>query len=86
MVIWTGPGRKWTAIGMAVPCPTCNVEIGQPCDWRTFKRGGGNYDRGLETHAPRHDMAEVFGFRCVVVEPGPSPPIPAPATPQGALF
>ncbi len=57
-VIWDGRGAQWDDPGLAVPCPTCNVEIGKPCDARVFK-----LPAGVITHPVRGEMAVVFGFR-----------------------
>jgi hypothetical protein len=68
-VAWVGAGERWDDAALAVACRTCNAEIGKPCDWAVFKRGGGNFDRGLQSHAPRADYAERLGFRVVVELP-----------------
>jgi hypothetical protein len=54
-VAWVGAGERWDDAALAVACRTCNAEIGKPCDWAVFKRGGGNFER--------------LGFRVVVELP-----------------
>ena len=56
-VIWSGPGERWNDAGLAVPCPTCNVTIGEACETAVF-----NLPPGAVTHRPRRDYAEAFGF------------------------
>jgi hypothetical protein len=53
-VIWSGPGERWNDPALAVPCPTCKVEIGKPCE---------AISGTVPTHRPRTERAEVFGFR-----------------------
>lgn len=49
-VTWlSNRGKNWPEAGYAIPCPTCNVEIGRPCLTR-------------KTHLARNERAEVFGF------------------------
>lgn len=56
-VTWFHPrAGRWDAAGLAVPCPTCNVTIGEACDKRF------NSSPGL-THESREERAAVFGFQ-----------------------
>lgn len=56
-VLWLPTrGKHWPEAGYAIPCPTCNVEIGKPC-------------LAELTHLARNERAGVYGF--VSVEPGP---------------
>jgi hypothetical protein len=49
-VIWRSDrGAHWPDAAYAIPCPTCNVEIGQPCD-------------AQGTHLARAERVDVFGF------------------------
>lgn len=77
MVIWDGPGAQWDDAGLAVPCPTCNAEIGKVCVTRVFR-----LPRAVLTHLARQERAEAFGFRIALatVRLGKAPPKPpAPA-------
>lgn len=61
-VVWQ-PRRGVTRAALAVPCPTCNVTIGQECNT------GGGVQFTLP-HRLRAEMAEEFGFRDTAA-PGP---------------
>ena len=56
-VIWVGSAPTPE---LAVPCRTCNVTIGEPCDGRVHPL----------PHRARAEYAEVLGFRAVA---GPGP-------------
>jgi hypothetical protein len=52
----TNRGKHWPEPGYAIPCPTCNVEIGKAC-------------LSGFTHPGRNDRAAVFGFVAVADAP-----------------
>jgi hypothetical protein len=57
-VTWTAKrGLEWPEAAYAVPCPSCNVEIGHPCQ------------SALGTHLPRAERAQALGF--VTIADGP---------------
>ena len=73
-VIWSGPGAQWGGVGLAVPCPLCNVEAGRRC-LTTFS----SLPAGRETHPARDARATALGFAW---QPGAEDalvPPPAPA-------
>ncbi len=50
-VIWLSKrGKKWDEPAMAVPCPSCNAEVGAACNW------------GGRTHGARSAVADSLGF------------------------
>ena len=69
-VLWlTNRGKRWPEAAYAVPCSTCNVDIGKPC-------------LGPRTHPARAERAEVFGFITVDELAGEPAAEPAPTTPD----
>lgn len=64
-VIWTGPGHRYPSIGYAVPCPTCNAEIGDQCMTHVHPIEPGS----RTVHAARYDRAAALGFVMAVMAP-----------------
>ncbi|MDB5243781.1 MAG: hypothetical protein JWP57_4407 [Spirosoma sp.] len=56
-VVWVG---RVARAALAVPCPTCNAELGAECELTPHRPA---------PHRARDEFAHTFGFRDVV-EPG----------------
>lgn len=59
MLILTRRVARFDHAWQAVPCQTCNAEIGRPCDTEVF-----NGPRWVHNgaHRQRHQFAELLGF------------------------